>query len=75
MTTPFHFLVKSPKGKQSWKHTMKLRVSKEMKMTDCPSLYVGLVHGKLRGFKNLKLSAESPIVNREPTIQNQGIHA
>ena len=38
-------------------------------------LYVGLVLGKLRRFKNLKLSAESPIVNREPSIQNQGIHA
>ena len=38
-------------------------------------LYVGLVLGKLRRFKNLKLSTENPIVNREPSIYNQGIHA
>ena len=32
---PFHFSAKSPKWKWSWKDTMKLLVSKEMKMMDC----------------------------------------
>ena len=40
-------------------------------MTDCHSLYAGIVLGKLRHLKNSDLSAEGPMVNRESTIQNQ----